>query len=46
VEKLKKFQLAVESKKNKSDFTINNNFKHNSAKKSVKKIMDKILINV
>ena len=45
VKKLKKFQLAVERKKNKSDFIIINNFKHDSVKKNVKKVMEKILIN-
>jgi len=45
VNKLRKFQLNLESKKNKSDFIIKNNFKHNSVKKSVKKILNKILIN-
>ena len=45
VKKLKKFQLDVERKKNKSDFIIKNNFKRNSVKKSVKKILNKILLN-
>ena len=46
VNKLKKFQLDVERKKNKSDFVIKNNFKHNSVKKSVKRVLNKILLNV
>ena len=45
VNKLKKFQLDVERKKNKSDFVIKNNFKHNSVKKSVKRVLNKILLN-
>ena len=45
VKKLKKFQLDIERKKNKSDFIIKNNFKRNSVKKSVKKILNKILLN-
>ena len=45
VNKLKKFQLNVERKKNKSDFIIKNNFKHNSVKKNVKRILNKILLN-
>jgi len=40
---LKKFQLPVEFKKKKSDFVIKNNFKNNSIKKNVKKILGKIL---
>ena len=43
VNKLKKFQLSVERKKNKSDFVIKNNFKHNSVKKSVKSGKIKII---
>ena len=45
VNKLKKFQLDVERKKNKSDFVIKNNFKHNLVKKSVKRVLNKILLN-
>ena len=45
VNKLRKFQLNVERKKNKSDFIIKNNFKHNSVKKSVKRVLNKILLN-
>ena len=40
---LKKFQLSVELKKKKADFIIKNNFKHNSVKKNVKKVLEKIL---
>ena len=45
VKKLKKFQLPLEIKKRKSDFIINNNFKNNSVKKNVKRVLEKILIN-
>ena len=45
VNKLKKFQLDVERKKNKSDFIIKNNFKHNLVKKSVKRVLNKIELN-
>ena len=41
---LKKFQLPIEIKKKKSDFIIKNNFKHNSVKKSVKILLEKILV--
>ena len=43
-EKLRKLQLPVERKKEKSNFVIKNNFKHNSTKKNVKKILEKILL--
>ena len=43
--KLKKLQLPVETKRKKSDFIIKNNFKHDSTKKNVKKILGKILLN-
>ncbi len=43
---LKKFQLPIEIKKKKSDFIIKNNFKHNSVKKSVKILLEKILAYV
>ena len=42
---LKKLQLPVEKKKKKSDFIIKNNFRHDSTKKNVKKILKKILLN-
>ena len=42
--KLKKLQLSVEKKRKISDFIIKNNFKHNSIKKNVKKVLEKILI--
>ena len=42
--KLKKLQLSVEKKRKISDFIIKNNFKHNSTKKNVKKVLEKILI--
>ena len=45
VKKFKKFQLAVERKKSKSDFVIKNNFKHNTTKKNVKRVLRKILLN-
>jgi len=43
--KLKKKQLSVGKKKKKSDFIIKNNFKHDSTKKNVKKVLRKILLN-
>ena len=43
---LKKFQLPVELKKKKADFIIKNNFRNNSIKKNVKRILKKILLNV
>ena len=39
VNKFRKFQLSVETKKKKSDFIIKNNFKDNNVKKSVKNIL-------
>lgn len=46
VEKLKKLQLPIELKKKQSDYVIKNNFNNNYAKKNVKKILEKILLNV
>tara|TARA_Y100000590_G_scaffold468018_1_gene649014 strand:- start:1048 stop:1626 length:579 start_codon:yes stop_codon:yes gene_type:complete len=43
--KLKKVQLSVEKKRQKSDFIIKNDFKHDSTKKNVKKVLRKILLN-
>ena len=43
IKSLKKFQLTLELKKKKSNFVIKNNFINESAKKSVKKILNKIL---
>jgi len=45
INKLKKFQLNIERKKNKSDFIIKNNFKHNSVNKSVTRVLNKIVLN-
>ena len=45
VKKLKKLQLPVEVKKKRSDFVIKNDFKNNSIKKNVKKVLEKILQN-
>ena len=45
VKKLKKLQLPVELKKKKADFIIKNNFRNNSIKKNVKKVLEKILLN-
>ena len=45
VNKLKKFQINVERKRNKSNFIIKNNYKHNPVKKNVKRILNKILLN-
>ena len=42
---LKKFQLPVELKKKKADFIIENNFRNNSIKKNVKRILRKILLD-
>ena len=46
IKKFKKFQLPIEFKKKQSDFTIKNDFKSYNAKKNVKKVMKKILLNV
>ena len=46
VEKFKKLQLPVELKKQQSDFIIKNNFRNNSVKKNVKRVLEKILLNV
>ena len=43
IKKFKKLQLPVEFKKQQSDFVIKNNFKNNSIKKNVKKVLEKIL---
>ena len=45
IEKLKKLQLPVEHKKQQADFIIKNNFRNNSIKKNVKKVLEKILLN-
>jgi len=45
IKKFKKLQLPVEFKKQQSDFIIKNNFRSNSIKKNVKKVMKKILLN-
>jgi len=45
IEKLKEFQLPVEHKKQKANFIIKNNFRNNSIKKNVKKVLEKILLN-
>ena len=45
IKKIKKFQLPVELKKKRSNFIIKNNFRNNSIKKNVKKVMEKILLN-
>ena len=42
---LKKFQLPLEIKKKKSDYIIKNNFRHDSTKKNVKRVLRKILLN-
>jgi len=42
---LKKFQLPLEFKKKKADFIIKNNFKNNSIRKNVKRVLGKILFN-
>ena len=43
LKKFKKLQLPIEYKKQQSDFVIKNNFKNNSIKKNVKKVLEKIL---
>ena len=43
--KFKKLQLPIELKKKKSNFIIKNNFKNKSAKRDVKKVIKKILLN-
>ncbi|MAH53971.1 MAG: dephospho-CoA kinase [Pelagibacteraceae bacterium] len=43
VKKFEKLQLPLKFKKKRSNFIIKNNFKINSVKKSVKKILEKIL---
>ena len=45
IKKFKKLQLPVEYKKKQSNFVIKNNFKNNSIKKNVKKVLEKILYN-
>jgi len=45
IKKFKKLQLSVEFKKKKSNFIIKNNFKNDSTKKYVKKVIKKILSN-
>ena len=45
LKKLKKFQLSLELKKKKADFIIKNNFKNNSIRKNVKRVLKKILLN-
>jgi len=45
LKKLKKFQLPLELKKKKADFIIKNNFKNNSIRKNVKRVLKKILLN-
>ncbi len=45
VSKLRKLQLPLERKKNKSHFILKNNFKNKSVKKNVRMIKEKILLN-
>ena len=45
VKKLKKLQLPVELKKKKAHFIIKNNFRNNSVKKNVKRVLKEILFN-
>ena len=45
IKKFKKLQLPVEFKKKQSDFSIKNNFRNNFTKKSVRKILEKILLH-
>ena len=43
LKKFKKLQLPIELKRQQSDFVIKNNFKNNSIKKNVKKVLEIIL---
>jgi len=43
IKKFKKLQLPIEFKRRQSNFIIKNNFRNNSIKKNVKKILEKIL---
>ena len=45
IKKFKKLQLPVEFKKKQSDFSVKNNFRNNFTKKSVRKILEKILLH-
>ncbi len=45
VEALKKFQLPIELKKKKAGYIVKNNFRNNSVKKNVKRVLGKILLN-
>ena len=42
---LKKFQLPIELKKKKAGYIVKNNFRNNSIKENVKKVLEKILLN-
>ena len=44
IKKFKKLQFPVEFKKKQSDFAIKNNFRNNSTKKSVRKILENFLL--
>ncbi len=43
LKKFKELQLPIEFKKRQSNFVIKNNFKNNSIKENVKKVLEKIL---
>ena len=43
IKKFKRLQLPLEFKRKQSDFIIKNNFKNNSIKKNVKKVLNKLL---
>ena len=45
IKKFKKLQLPVEIKKKKANFIVKNNFRDNSVKKNVKRVLGKILLN-
>ena len=45
LKKFKELQLLIEFKKRQSSFIIKNNFRNNSIKKNVKKVMETILLN-
>ena len=44
LKKFKKLQLPMEFKRKQADFIIKNNFKNNSIKKNIQKVIEKILV--
>ena len=45
IKNFKKFQLPIELKKKKAGYIVKNNFRNNSVKKNVKRVLGKILLN-